>query len=91
MTPAERGYRRMLRLLPAEFRHDWEEDMVNAYLERAEEGRPTAGERLSIVALAIRTRLHRGHASARGKLLSRAVHAFALTALLYQSVATCNS
>jgi hypothetical protein len=88
VTPTERSYRRMLRLLPAGFRRDWEEDMVNAYMERAESGGPTSGERLSIVALAIRSRLNGLHTSPRGRALDQAVHGLALTALLYQALTT---
>src|SRR5690606_11156290 len=33
LIPAERQYRRVLKLLPAGYRERWEEDMVSAYLD----------------------------------------------------------
>ncbi|GAA4975579.1 hypothetical protein GCM10023225_15870 [Kineococcus glutinatus] len=36
MTPLEQHYRRLLRLLPADYRQRWEEDMVATYLDEEE-------------------------------------------------------
>jgi hypothetical protein len=89
MTPAERNYRRVLRLLPAGYRHLWEEDMVSAYLEGASQdgGGATTwrsrGERLSVVVLAARLRLAGVYTSPRGLAWRGAARGFALVALLY--------
>ncbi len=85
-TP-ERRYRRVLRLLPAGYRQAWEEDMVGAYLERARAGRPSPGELLSVLALAVRLRLTGTYASARGRAWRQAAHMLALMILLYQALA----
>ena len=86
----ERRYRRVLRLLPAGYRQAWEEDMVSAYLQSASEAGedgPSLRERLSVVVLAVRLRLTGTHASPRTLVWLRAVHVFALVALLYQALA----
>ena len=57
--------------------------MVSAFMEStdgAASGRPSLGERLSVVALAIRLWLTGTHASPRGLVWYRAVHIFALLA-----------
>lgn len=55
-SPLERRYRRVLRLLPVGYRHQWEEDMVAAFMEAyssdpnadgVTSGRPPLAERLS--------------------------------------------
>jgi hypothetical protein len=43
MTLAERNYRRVLRLLPANYRQFWEEDMVSAYLDSVGDSRRRSG------------------------------------------------
>jgi hypothetical protein len=65
----ERRYRRVLRLLPTQYRREWEEDMVAAFLASmhtddpdradylAEFGRPTWSEVASVATLAVRLRL----------------------------------
>jgi anionic cell wall polymer biosynthesis LytR-Cps2A-Psr (LCP) family protein len=89
VTPAERNYRRVLRLLPAGYRQLWEEDMVGAYMEGASQdgggatSRRSLSERLSVVALSVRLRLAGGYASPRGLAWRGAVRGFALVALLY--------
>jgi hypothetical protein len=86
----ERRYRRLLRLLPAGYRQTWEEDMVSAFLESqngSTSGRPSIGEQLSVVTLAVRLWLTGSHATPRGLVWYRTVHIFALLALLYQAVA----
>jgi hypothetical protein len=69
MTPLERRYRQVLRLLPASYRAAWEEEMVAAFLQSmattdaedseflAEYGSPSRSEVASVVALAVRLRL----------------------------------
>jgi hypothetical protein len=89
MTPAEKNYRRVLRLLPLAYRQLWEEDMVGAYMEGASQDRGGAtsrrfrGERLSVVALAVRLRLAGSYPSPRGLAWRGAARGFALVALLY--------
>jgi hypothetical protein len=89
MTPLERRYRRILRLLPTGYRQAWEEDMVDAYMESASHDggdAPSArsrAEHLSVVGLAVRLRLSGVHASPRGLASRGAVHGFALVGLLY--------
>ncbi len=85
-SPLERRYRRVLRLLPAGYRQAWEEDMVSAYMERAGMGPRSLGERLSVVALAIRLRLAGRHSSPRGAGWRHAMYGFAMLALLHQAL-----
>ncbi len=40
MTPLERRYRRLVRLLPAGYRAEWEEDMVGTFLSSRRQGDP---------------------------------------------------
>lgn len=90
-SPAERRYRDVLRLLPAGYRANWEEDMVTAYLQSSPTDRPGLSERLSVVWLALRLRLNGSHASPRAMVGYRTVHAVALLVLLYQAVAATTS
>jgi hypothetical protein len=91
----ERRYRRVLRLLPVGYRQRWQEDMVSAFLERAEarspgaavSDRPPWAERLSVAALAVRLRLTGSYATPRGRVWYHAVHGLALLVLLYQATA----
>jgi hypothetical protein len=93
----ERRYRRVLRLLPAGYRHRWEEDMVGAFMAGAHasdshaddvmSGRPALAERLSVVALAVRVRLNGSYATPRGLVWYHVVHGLALMILLYQAFA----
>ncbi len=93
----ERRYRRVLRLLPAGYRHRWEEDMVGAFMDSTDatdphaggtgSSRPSLAERLSVAALAIRVRLDGSHATPRGLVWYQVVHGVALMVLLYQAVA----
>lgn len=88
-SPAEHRYRRVLRLLPAGYRRAWEEDMVSAYMQSSNggaSGRPSFGERLSVMALAVRLWLAGSHASPRGHAWYQAVYAFALMVLLQQAL-----
>jgi hypothetical protein len=90
-SPVERRYRNVLRLLPAGYRANWEEDMVTAYMESTPTERAKPGERLSVVWLALRLRLNGSHTSPRVMVGYRAVHAIALLVLLYQAVAATMS
>lgn len=93
MTPLERRYRRVVRLLPADYRAVWEEDMVDTFLLTrpageddfdAEYGRPGWAEVASVVALAVRLRLDGSpSAFARGEVVRRV----ALVGLLVHAVA----
>jgi hypothetical protein len=69
MTPLEQRYRLVLRVLPADYRAVWQEEMVATFLESmhtddvedaeylAEYGRPSWSEVASVAALAIRLRI----------------------------------
>jgi hypothetical protein len=94
----EERYRRALRLLPAGYRRQWEEDMVAAYLQAAyasdpadpeavELGSPSLAELASIGWLAIRLRLGAAGSTARAFMWGEAVRKVALTGLLIQAVA----
>jgi hypothetical protein len=92
----EHRYRRLLRLLPANYRYQWEEEMVGAFMEGAHagdlaSGRPLRGERLSVVALAARLRLTGEHATPRGLVWYQALHGLALLILLYQALSATMS
>ncbi|MFE3032050.1 hypothetical protein ACFXKY_10390 [Streptomyces canus] len=89
-TLLESRYRAVLRLLPAYYRREREEEMVETYLwdvdqETQEQSRPTLGEVASIVALAVRSRLGAGGAPLRYAVLGSAVRLFALFAVLLQA------
>ncbi|MDX3116302.1 hypothetical protein [Streptomyces scabiei] len=92
-TLLEARYRTVLRLLPAYYRREREEEMVEVYLwdvdrDAQDQSRPTLGETASIVALAVRTRLGAAGAAPRGyALLGSAVRLFALVAVLLQAAA----
>ena len=89
-TLLEARYRTVLRLLPAYYRREREEEMVETYLwdvdpETQDQSRPTAGEVASIAALAVRTRLGGAGAPRRYALLGSSVRQFALFAVLLQA------
>lgn len=91
-TLLESRYRAVLRLLPAYYRREREEEMVEVYLwdvdrETQDQSRPTFGEVASIAALALRTRLGAAGAPRRYALLGAAVRHFALFAVLLQAAA----
>ena len=82
-SPVERRYRQLLRLLPKGYRAAWEEDMVATYLDSAgDRTRPSAGERLSVVALAVQVRLDGAYGRPRHGIWRHTVHSVALLALL---------
>jgi len=76
-TVLETRYRRLLRILPADYRAVWEDEMVATYLQslatddeetteyRAEFGWPAWSEVLSVAGLAVRLRVP-GHDGATG-------------------------
>ncbi|MEU4875773.1 hypothetical protein [Streptomyces sp. NPDC021608] len=92
-TLLEARYRTVLRMLPAYYRREREEEMVEVYLwdvdrDTQDQSRPTLGETASIAALAVRTRLGAAGAAPRGyALLGSAVRLFALVAVLLQAAA----
>ncbi|MFG2576456.1 hypothetical protein [Streptomyces sp. NPDC048481] len=92
-TLLEARYRTVLRLLPAYYRREREEEMVEVYLwdvdrDTQDQSRPTLGETASIAALAVRTRLGTAGAAPRGyALLGSSVRLFALVAVLLQAAA----
>ncbi|MFI8239584.1 hypothetical protein ACIF83_20320 [Streptomyces sp. NPDC085866] len=91
-TLLESRYRTVLRLLPAYYRREREEEMVETYLwdvdrDTQDQSRPTLGEVASIAALAVRSRLGAPGAPRRYVLLGSAVRLFALFAVLIQAAA----
>ncbi|NUP43200.1 MAG: hypothetical protein HOY76_40830 [Streptomyces sp.] len=88
-TLLEMRYRTVLRLLPAYYRRDREDEMVEVYLwdvdqETQDQSRPTLGEVASVAALAVRSRLAATGAPRPYVLLGSAVRRFALFAVLLQ-------
>ncbi|MGW7522296.1 hypothetical protein [Streptomyces sp. NPDC054783] len=86
-TLLETRYRTVLRLLPAYYRREREEEMVETYLEdldrdTQDQSRPTLGEVTSIAALAVRSRLGAAGAPRRYVLLGSGARLFALAAVL---------
>ncbi|WP_336115454.1 hypothetical protein [Streptomyces sp. PTD9-10] len=91
-TLLESRYRAVLRLLPAYYRREREEEMVETYLwdvdrDTQDQSRPTLGEAASIAALAVRSRLGAPGAPRRYVLLGSTVRLFALFAVLVQAAA----
>ncbi|MFF4685303.1 hypothetical protein [Streptomyces sp. NPDC001307] len=87
-TLLEARYRTVLRLLPAYYRREREEEMVETYLEdldrdTQDQSRPTLGEVASIAALAVRSRLGAAGAPRRYVLLGSGARLFALAAVLF--------
>ncbi|EST36022.1 hypothetical protein [Streptomyces roseochromogenus] len=86
-TLLEARYRSVLRLLPAYYRREREEEMVETYLEdldrdTLDQSRPTLGEVASIAGLAVRSRLGAAGAPRPYVLLGSAARLFALAAVL---------
>ncbi|SCL71268.1 hypothetical protein GA0070606_5668 [Micromonospora citrea] len=98
MSRLEERYRLVLRLLPAAYRRQWEEDMVAAFLDSvdtgdpettddlAEFGRPSLSEVASVLSLAVRLRLGGADAPPRSYAWGQAVRLATLTAMLTQAV-----
>ncbi|MEU5079655.1 MULTISPECIES: hypothetical protein [Streptomyces] len=89
-TLLEARYRAVLRLLPAYYRREREEEMVETYLgdldrDTQDQSWPTLGETTSIVALAVRCRLGAPGAPRPYALLGSAARLFALFAVLLQA------
>ncbi|GAB1691936.1 hypothetical protein [Krasilnikovia sp. M28-CT-15] len=93
----EQRYRQVLRLLPADYRQAWGEDMVASFMQAAyaaapddpegvEISRPGIGEAASIAALAVRLRLGGSGAAPRPFSWGEAVRRVALIGLLAQAV-----
>jgi hypothetical protein len=94
----EERYRVILRLLPAAYRRDWEDDMVAAFLDSmdsgdlddaeylADYGRPSLSEVASIVSLAVRLRLGGAETSPRTYAWGQAVRLATLMATLTNAV-----
>jgi hypothetical protein len=90
----EARYRRLLRVLPADYRRAWADEMTATFLESmrvgdpevddylADFGRPPRAEVLSVLALAVRLRLGAGGASPRYAAWGAAVRRLALLGLL---------
>ncbi|WP_405913914.1 hypothetical protein OG760_32625 [Streptomyces sp. NBC_00963] len=82
-TLLEQRYRTVLRMLPAYYRAEREEEMVETYLDDMDEAdqdlaRPAWGEVASIAALSVRTRLGSAGAPPRYAAIGSAVRLFAL-------------
>ncbi|MEV6813296.1 hypothetical protein [Micromonospora sp. NPDC051296] len=98
MSRLEERYRLILRLLPADYRQEWEDDMVAAFLESmdtgdpettayaADYGRPSMSEVASIVSLAVRLRLGGADAPPRSYAWGQAVRLATLMAMLTHAV-----
>ncbi|RJL23005.1 hypothetical protein [Bailinhaonella thermotolerans] len=91
MTLLEARYRRVLRLLPAHYRAEREEEMVDAFLEGAadldeDEAHPRWSEVLSVAALAVRVRLGGAGSTARGAAWGEAVRLAAVAGLFLNAM-----
>lgn len=98
MSRLEERYRLVLRLLPAAYRQEWEDDMVAAFLDSmdtgdpetteyaADYGRPSLSEVASIVSLAVRLRLGGADAPPRSFAWGQAVRLATLMAMLAHAV-----
>lgn len=94
MSVLEERYRRVLGMLPASYRQEWEDEMVATFLAsmdtddrdeaeyRADFGRPGISEVASVAALAVKLRLGGHEAPPRSFLWGEAVRRVALVALL---------
>jgi hypothetical protein len=83
----EQRYRKVLRMLPASYRAQREEEMVDTYLQDFDEHdqdelRPSWGEMASIAALAVRTRMGGPGAAPRYAVAGATVRLFALLSIL---------
>ncbi|GAA3680893.1 hypothetical protein GCM10022224_051390 [Nonomuraea antimicrobica] len=92
MSLLEQRYRSVLRLLPASYRAEREEEMVSAFTEMSGEvpdevnPRPRWGEIASVLALSVRVRLGGVGATPRAFAWGRAVRLLALLGLAHQSM-----
>ncbi|TDD06139.1 hypothetical protein E1292_15805 [Nonomuraea deserti] len=96
MSLLEQRYRSVLRLLPASYRAEREEEMVDAFMELSGEApdevnpRPRWGEIASVLSLSLRVRLGGAGASPRFVAWGEAVRLVALLGLGYQAVGSVN-
>ncbi|WP_341716190.1 hypothetical protein QQG74_19475 [Micromonospora sp. FIMYZ51] len=98
MSRLEERYRRVLRLLPAAYRQEWEDEMVAAFLESmttgdpetdeylADYGRPSLPEVASVLSLAARLRLGGVGAPPRAYAWGQAVRLATLMGVLANAV-----
>ncbi|GGP94703.1 hypothetical protein [Streptosporangium pseudovulgare] len=92
----EERYRRVLRLLPAPYRAEREEEMVDAFLEGsggltdADDPRPRWSEVASVAALAVRVRLGGGGAGPRQLVRGEAVRLTAVLGLAFFAIRSCD-
>ncbi|WP_283137655.1 hypothetical protein [Rhizohabitans arisaemae] len=92
MSLLEERYRRVLRVLPASYRAEREEEMVDAFLESvgeiadADERKPRWSEVASVVALSVRVRLGGIGAAPRAFAAGETVRLVALLGLLLNAV-----
>ncbi|MGV9323961.1 hypothetical protein [Streptosporangium sandarakinum] len=92
----EERYRRVLRLLPAPYRAEREEEMVDAFLEGsggltdADDPRPRWSEVASVAALAVRVRLGGGGAGPRHIVWGEAVRLTAVLGLAFFAMRSCD-
>ncbi|MFI9836463.1 hypothetical protein ACIHFD_05485 [Nonomuraea sp. NPDC051941] len=92
MSLLEQRYRSVLRLLPASYRAEREEEMVDAFMEMSGEApdeanpRPRWGEIASVLSLSLRVRLGGPGASPRFVAWGEAVRLVALLGLGHQAV-----
>ncbi|WP_067181277.1 hypothetical protein [Microtetraspora niveoalba] len=92
MSALEDRYRRVLRLLPASYRAEREEEMVSAFLDGAgsaaddDDAWPRWSEIASVAALALRARLGGAGAAPRSLAWGRAVRLTALIGLAFQAM-----
>lgn len=92
----EERYRRVLRLLPASYRAEREEEMVDAFLEGsggltdADDPRPRWPEVASVAALAVRVRLGGGGAGPRQLVWGEAVRLTAVLGLAFFAMRSCD-
>ncbi|TKK89748.1 hypothetical protein FDA94_07590 [Herbidospora galbida] len=93
MTALESRYRRVLRLLPAAYRAEREEEMVSAFLDGAgpadDDARPRWPEIASVAALALRIRLGGTGSTPRSRAWGRTVRLTALIGLAFQAAMSC--
>jgi hypothetical protein len=92
MSLLEERYRAVLRLLPASYRAEREEEMVAAFMEVSGDvpdetnPRPRWGEIASVLALSVRVRLGGGRSAPRAFAWGEAVRLLALLGLAYQAM-----
>ncbi|MEU4544246.1 hypothetical protein [Nonomuraea dietziae] len=91
MSLLEQRYRFVLRMLPASYRAEREEEMVDAFLDGAgnvpdeDNARPSLSEIASVAGLAVRTRIGGLGAPPRARATGDAVRLFALLGLGYHA------